>query len=132
MGGAMIWAVSALVAIIALANYPRAVLTVGGVCLAIIAVIVAKESADNQTWRDDQYKVGVTLSHDAAACGLATPIRSVIKNGTNKTVNAVEWSISANRPGFSTDLVDMLQQNITADKILAPGEGSYWCDPSPS
>lgn len=125
----MVW-VALIVGIILLFAFPKQTLVLASVLVAAIALLLLVGHQNKEKRKRLEDAVVVSVQYDPSACGTEYPIRVKITNSSKRTVTKVEWSFSAFRPGFSTDLIGFAPGS--SDKIMASGESYTLCFKPPA
>ena len=117
----------ALVLLIVLKLWPKAIFFVLAVVLLLGGGIYA--------WLDYQQgelaRVRLEASYDPALCPSDRPVRVVITNTSDKTLERVLFTLHAEVPGYSSTVTPYTYKQNRSDKILRPGESYAACYPEP-
>jgi hypothetical protein len=123
----MEWVAAAIVLALFLI-FPKRMLTLAGIFIAIIGVIAGYFFYED--WKNDKDEGAVTISitHSLEKCKEPYPLVISILNESSRVVSKVEWDIVVKKPGFSSDLTEEFSyREYSQDRILKPGEGWGIC-----
>jgi c-di-AMP phosphodiesterase-like protein len=128
----MVWIfviVILLVFLFLLFNFPKQ--TLGFLAIAVLAIVgliyywiyLPSQEGEEREKERARYvaKVTVAVNYNSKECEKDFPLAIIITNGSQRTINDVEWTIGVFRPGYSSNLAGY-ENDYSSDKILAPGE----------
>lgn len=120
----MVWlAVFAIVLVVILKVWPKGLwLVLAGAALLLVCIVYFNEHAAQQ--RD---LVRITVAYERERCPAERPLRVVITNDAENTLDRVLFSIQAVVPGYSTVVTPYTYKQYDSPKILEPGEQYAAC-----
>lgn len=112
-----------LVLVFFLYRHPRTTLKVLGIVAALLGGVIIylyNQPVSQSTYVDRDSKVLVHVVYDPATCSEAYPLRVIINNGADKTLERVEWQMAAFVTGRSSNIAKYQLNPYVSDHIVDP------------
>lgn len=95
-----------LIWLILLVRFPRIMLPVSGVIVAITLLLAA--GVGIWQWRHDQQvqQLEISVRHVPEQCDFGKPLQVSIHNTGQRTATHITWHLRAVQPGYNTNLLD--------------------------
>ncbi|WP_284765363.1 hypothetical protein [Agrobacterium sp. CFBP2214] len=120
----MAWVVGIGIFFFLLFAFPK---QVGGLILILLAIGGAAwiySNAESKAAAKERSKIVTSARTDLGCADPQFPIGVSISNGAKKQINSVDFTISAKRPGYSSEVYSNFH---TSDRILKPGDVYFAC-----
>lgn len=118
-----------LIWIALLMRYPKVMLPVSGVAVAI-GILLAAGAATFQ-WLDNRRidRLDIDISYAREQCEFGKPLRVEISNSGSSTATNISWQLIAVQSGFNSNLLDISTADATyrTDQALPAGEQWIHC-----
>jgi len=121
----MAWLIAAIVFIVPLVFFPRAVGYMLLVALVLLGGWALYESLVNRQYLADEEKVKITALYDPVACALQTPVSANVVNDSDREVASVRFDIALKRRGYSNEIGRL--SRLLDDQPMPPGARSHYC-----
>jgi len=132
-----------------LVNYPKQ--TLGSTAVLVIALVIgisaliqneresnaryqaerraaqAREEAAARAEEVQRKAVETTILYSVKTCGATQPLAVTVRNGSSRTLYAIDFSLTAHWRGHSTNLLKYGDMYMKWDRILAPSESATLC-----
>jgi hypothetical protein len=106
-------------------KHPLIMLNASGIIIAATAsigyAIYWYNESISKPYIDPDTQVSVSVIYSTTSCNDAFPLAVTIGNGSDKTVERVDWQMGAFATGRSTNLAKYQLEPFVSDGILAPG-----------
>ena len=126
----MAW-IAAIVALVLLIMFPKRMAIFIAVSFIVVGGILGFSLYNEHQRREDYLElrssVIVSVVPDLDRCTEGYPLLMSIKNQSRETVTKVDWNVAAHVPGYSSNLVDILYDRYSSDKIMQPQQQVSFC-----
>ena len=93
----------------------------------VVAGLYSYEYFQAQYWQEQEDLVVVEIAYSEDECIKERPLQVTATNGSDYTVNKIEWDLGLFNSGYSTDLVSHGYHEFSHDKILKLSESWKYC-----
>lgn len=119
--------IGALIFVVLLFIFPKQIGILIAFFVAVIVAIVGYNQYQTYLTEKEQNLVSISVVYSEENCIPPMPLSVRISNKSKREIVEVGWDFVARRPGYSSNLLDYLDQDAKSDKIIKPGEVWDFC-----
>lgn len=118
-----------LIWLVLLLRFPKIMLPFSGVIAALALLLAAALGLRHWYTGGLIGQLDISIEYQPESCDFGKPLRVLIVNQGERTVNQMSWQLMATQPDYNTNLLDISVSDATyqIDQAIAPGQQWQGC-----